>query len=72
MKYTPALMAIYSSSTVVSYSAGEDIEDLCFSGSEDDLGMEDEEDDTSEPEFEPPQGILLQVNEKSFDLKEGI
>ena len=53
------------SSAVVSYFAGEDnedIEDLCFSGSEDDLGMEDEEDDTSEPEFEPveiPHGILL-------------
>ena len=56
-------MAKYTSSAVVSYFGGEDnedIEDLRFPGSEDELGMEDEENDTSEPEFEPleiPQGI---------------
>ena len=64
-KYTPAFIARYSSSAVVSYFAGEDnedIEDLCFSGSEDELGMENEEDDTSESEFEPPQGVYATVH----------
>ena len=46
----------YSSRAVVSYFEGEDEEglgDICFSGSEDDLGMEDKERDDSELDFEP-------------------
>ena len=52
----------YSSSAVIRYFAGEDNEefqDFCVFGSEDELGMEDEEEDNAEPEFEPlevPQG----------------
>ena len=55
-------MAKYCANAVISLFAGEDEEglgEICFHGSDDDLGMEDEEYDDSEPEFEPlevPQG----------------
>ena len=49
-------MARYSSNAVASYFTGDDVEglgEMIFSGSDDDLGMEDEEEDDSEPDFEP-------------------
>ena len=49
-------MARYAANAVISFFAGEDEEglgEICFCGSDDDLGMEDEEDDDSQPEFEP-------------------
>ena len=42
-----------SSEAVISYFSGEDaLLEVCFEGSDDELGMEDELDD-SEPDFEP-------------------
>ena len=42
-----------SSEAVISYFSGEDgLQEVCFEGSDDELGMEDELDD-SEPDFEP-------------------
>ena len=46
----------FSSSAVISYFGGDDSEHLAevvFEGSEDELGMEDEDDSVSGPEFEP-------------------
>ena len=46
----------FSSSAVISYFVGDDSDHLAevvFEGSEDELGMEDEDDNVSEPEFEP-------------------
>ena len=45
-----------SSSAVISFFSGEDsdhLAEIVFDGSEDDLGMEDVEDDNSEPDFDP-------------------
>ena len=47
---------LFSSSQVISFFSGEDDEGLSeviFPGSDGELGMEDQEDDDSEPEFEP-------------------
>ena len=47
---------LFSSREVINFFSGEDDEGLSeviFPGSDDELGMEDEEDDDSEPEFEP-------------------
>ena len=47
---------LFSSREVISFFSGKDDEGLSeviFPGSDDDLGMEDEEDNNSEPEFEP-------------------
>ena len=58
-------MAKYSSSAVISFFAGEDngeMQHLYFSGSDDELGMEDAEECNSEPEFEPlevPEGNYI-------------
>ena len=57
-------MARYSPRTVISYFSGEDEEglrEMCFSGSDDELGMDDELHDDSEPDFDPlevPQGSI--------------
>ena len=43
-----------SSATVISYFSSEDtLPEVFFEGSDDELGMEDEESDDSEPDFEP-------------------
>ena len=45
-----------SSREVIRFFSGEDDEglsEMIFPGSDDELGMEDHEDDDSEPEFEP-------------------
>ena len=43
-----------SSDTVIRYFSGEDsVSEVIFEGSDDDLGMEDEIEDNSEPDFEP-------------------
>ena len=46
---------LFSSREVISFFSGEDegLSEVIFPGSEDELGMEDEEDDDFEPEFEP-------------------
>ena len=44
-------MARYTSEAVISYFNGDDSEGLMFDGSDDDLGMEDEEGNDSDPEF---------------------
>ena len=41
-----------SAQAVISYFSGEDGE-IVFDGSDDELGMEDEEFDNSEPDYEP-------------------
>ena len=49
-------MARYHANAVISLFAGEDEEglgEIYFYGSDDDLGMEDEEEDDSDPKFEP-------------------
>ena len=46
-------MARYTSEAVISYFNGDDSEGLVFDGSDDDLGMEDEEGNDSDPEFQP-------------------
>ena len=46
----------FSSNAVISYFGGKDSEglgEIVFDGSDDDLGMEEEEVDDSEPAFEP-------------------
>ena len=46
----------FSSNAVISYFGGEDSEglgEIVFDGSDDELGMEEEEVDDSEPAFEP-------------------
>ena len=55
----------FSSKAVISFFSGDNsaLSEVFFEGSEDELGMEDEESDNSEPEFEPlevtDQGKLL-------------
>ena len=51
-----ASTAKYSSSAVISYFTGDDdegLQEIVFSGSDDELGMNDEERDDSEADFEP-------------------
>ena len=45
----------FTSKAVISFFSGDDsaLPEVFFEGSEDELGMEDEESDDSEPEFEP-------------------
>ena len=53
--YACRMARLFSSSQVISFFSGEDDEvlsEVIFPGSDDELGME-EEDDDSEPEFEP-------------------
>ena len=43
-----------SSAAVISYFSGEDtLPEVFFEGSDDELGMEDESEDDSDPDFEP-------------------
>ena len=45
---------LYTTGNVISFfENGEGLSEVIFLGSEDELGMNDEEDDDSEPEFEP-------------------
>ena len=47
---------LFSSSEVISFFSGEaseGISEVIFPGNDDELGMNEEEDDLSEPEFEP-------------------
>ena len=46
---------LFSSREVIRFFSGEDegLSEVIFPGSDDELGMEDHEDDDSEPEFEP-------------------
>ena len=67
---TPRMARHFSSGAVVSYFAGDDTEGLgevIFPDSDDELGMEDEEDDDSEPAFEPlevPEGYAAKIHGK--------
>ena len=60
-------MARYSSRAVISFFSGEDeesLKEMYFSGSDDELGMDDELEDDSEPDFEPlevPQGSIKKL-----------